>query len=356
MAPSPTVTSVSVVSGPISQRPPMRVAPSSWVPGWTTVSRPMVTSTSIHVVAGSTIGHARPLMGGDDAPVQLGGQLGQLHPVVDARHQRGVVDVLGPHDPAVLPDDGDHVGEVELLLGVVRPQPAQRRAQHLDVEGVHACVDLADGLLRRGGVGLLDDADDLAVLGAQDAAVARRVGQRRRQHRRGGGSELWAAIRSARVSASSSGTSPEVTTTMPAKSSGSAASPQATACPVPSCCSCTAMSIGAAKRHRRARRRRARCARGRGRPPRRGAAGAALATACSDVRQHAAAGQGVQHLRGVRAHPGAGSGRQDQDRGFAMRSVMWSPSPRTARVRRRRRFSVSFRGRSRQCSVARTRT
>ena len=54
-APSPTVTSVSVVSGPISQRPPMRVAPSSWVPGWMTVSRPMVTSTSIQVVAGSTI-------------------------------------------------------------------------------------------------------------------------------------------------------------------------------------------------------------------------------------------------------------------------------------------------------------
>ena len=38
-----------------------------------------------------------------------------------------------------------------------------------------------------GGVGLLDDADDLAVLRAQDAAVARRVGQRRRQHRRRGG-------------------------------------------------------------------------------------------------------------------------------------------------------------------------
>ena len=31
-----------------------RVPPSSWVPGWTTVSRPMVTSTSIQVVAGST--------------------------------------------------------------------------------------------------------------------------------------------------------------------------------------------------------------------------------------------------------------------------------------------------------------
>jgi hypothetical protein len=30
--------------------------------------------------------------------------------------------------------------------------------------------------------------------------------------------------------------------------------------------------------------------------------------------QHAAAGQGVQHFRGIRAHPGAGPGRQDEDR------------------------------------------
>ena len=43
-------------------------------------------------------GHAGALVGGHDAPVQLGGQIGQLHPVVDAGDQRGVVDVLGPHD------------------------------------------------------------------------------------------------------------------------------------------------------------------------------------------------------------------------------------------------------------------
>ncbi len=46
--------------------------------------------------------HAGPLVGGDDAPVEFGAQLGQLHPVVDAGDQRGVVDVLGPHDLAVL--------------------------------------------------------------------------------------------------------------------------------------------------------------------------------------------------------------------------------------------------------------
>src|SRR6478752_5602352 len=36
--------------------------------------------------------------------------------------------------------------------------------------------------------------------------------------------------------------------------------------------------------------------------------------------QHAAPGEGVQHLRGVRAHPGSGPGRQDEDRRFALRS------------------------------------
>src|SRR6185369_3453160 len=36
------------------------------------------------------------------------------------------------------------------------------------------------------------------------------------------------------------------------------------------------------------------------------------------MRQHAAARQRVQHLRGVRAHARTGAGRQDHDRGVAM--------------------------------------
>ena len=87
--------------------------------------------------------HAGALVRGDDAAVQLGAQLGQLHPVVDAGDQRGVVDVVGPHHVAVGADDRDHVGQVQLLLGVVGAQPAQRRAQRGDVEGVDAGVDLA---------------------------------------------------------------------------------------------------------------------------------------------------------------------------------------------------------------------
>ena len=36
------------------------------------------------------------------------------------------------------------------------------------------------------------------------------------------------------------------------------------------------------------------------------------------MRQHAAAGQRVQHLGGVRPHAGPRAGRQDQDRGLAV--------------------------------------
>ena len=127
-------------------------------------------------------GDAGPLVGGDDAAVEFAGQVRQLDPVVDAGHQGVVVDVLGVHGLAVGPHDRDDVGQVQLVLGVVRRQPAQRGAQRADVEGVDARVDLADGPLLRGGVGLLDDRDDLAVLRAQDPAVARRVRQRRGQH------------------------------------------------------------------------------------------------------------------------------------------------------------------------------
>ena len=52
---SPATVSISVVSGPTSQRAPIRVAPRRNVPGSTIVSRPISTPTSISVLAGSTI-------------------------------------------------------------------------------------------------------------------------------------------------------------------------------------------------------------------------------------------------------------------------------------------------------------
>ena len=159
---------------------------------------------------------------------------------------------------AVGADDRDHVGQVELLLRVVGPQPAQRRAQRRDVEGVHAGVDLANGLLRRRGVGLLDDADDLTVLGAQDAAVTGRIGQRRGQHGRGGrlgavrGDQVGqrVGVQQRDVARGHDDDAGEVV------GQGRRA-PQPTAWPVPSCSSCTAMSMGGPARRPARRPRRA---------------------------------------------------------------------------------------------------
>src|SRR6202012_3885998 len=84
------------------------------------------------------------LMGGHDAAVEFGAQLGQLHAVVDAGNQRAVVDVARVHGLAVAAQNGDDVGEIELLLSVVGAQPAQRGPQGADVEGVDPGVDLPD--------------------------------------------------------------------------------------------------------------------------------------------------------------------------------------------------------------------
>ena len=65
-------------------------------------------------------------MGRDDPTVEFGSHVGQLHTVIDAGDQGGIVDVLGVHTLAVRPHDRDGVGEVELVLGVVGRQPAQR--------------------------------------------------------------------------------------------------------------------------------------------------------------------------------------------------------------------------------------
>ncbi|CKR53161.1 Uncharacterised protein [Mycobacterium tuberculosis] len=128
-------------------------------------------------------GDAGQLVSGHHPPVEFGGQLGQLDAIVDAGHQRAVVDVAGMYGLAVGAQDGDDVGEVELLLGVVGAQPAQCGPQRGDVEGVDAGVDFADFPLRWCRVGLLHDRHDFVILGAQDAAVAEGIIQRRGQHR-----------------------------------------------------------------------------------------------------------------------------------------------------------------------------
>ena len=119
------------------------------------------------------------------------------------------------------------------------------------------------------------------------------------------------------MSASSSGTSPAVTTTVPAKSAGSAASPQRDGVAGAELLVLHGDVDGAAQRRRRAR----------------STAGMTcsrslpthdhevlrrdLGDRVQGVRQHAAAGQRVQHLGDVGLHPGARAGGQDDDGGFA---------------------------------------
>ena len=55
----------------------------------------------------------------DDAAIQFGTEIRQLHPVVDACDEHMVVDVLGVHRFPVGPDDGDGIGQIKLMLGVV---------------------------------------------------------------------------------------------------------------------------------------------------------------------------------------------------------------------------------------------
>ena len=55
LTPSPISASISVLWGPTVASRPIRVDPRSWVHGSITVSSPIVTATSMLVVAGATI-------------------------------------------------------------------------------------------------------------------------------------------------------------------------------------------------------------------------------------------------------------------------------------------------------------
>ena len=116
-----------------------------------------------------------------DPTVQLAAHRGQLSAVVDPL---GLPHVVGDkrRDPAARgARQGQHVGQVELPLVVVRAQLGQGVHEHLAVEGVDAGVDLVDGQLIRGGVAVLHDPGDRAVLGANDPPVPRGVGDPGRQ-------------------------------------------------------------------------------------------------------------------------------------------------------------------------------
>ena len=111
-----------------------------------------------------------------DAAAQLPLGQRQLPAVVDALHLLGVVDGEGVDAVAGVVEDGDDVGQVVLALGVVGRDPPQGRAEQVAPEAVDGGVDLLDGPLLRGGVGLLDHPGDQPVLVADQPAVAGGLG------------------------------------------------------------------------------------------------------------------------------------------------------------------------------------
>jgi hypothetical protein len=189
---------MSVVSGPTVQPAPTDVAPRRYELGSTTVSGPIATPTSISVDAtaadldqrrrgiddrhpGAPVGVVDPALG-DRA------DLGELDAVVDAERERRVAEDVRRDDAAPRAQDGQHVGQVELALCVVGLELLERLAQRVAVEGEDRAVDLAD--LELGGRRVarrlrLDDALDGSRLVAHHAAVAGRVVEQHRRHRRG---------------------------------------------------------------------------------------------------------------------------------------------------------------------------
>ena len=111
---------------------------------------------------------------GDDPPVELAAERGELGAVVGALGLPHVVDGEGGHGQAGVAGELDRVGQVVLALRVVVADPVDRVDQEAGVEGEDAGVDLPDLALLVTRVLLLDDREDLALAVADDPAVAGR--------------------------------------------------------------------------------------------------------------------------------------------------------------------------------------
>ena len=177
-----------MLSGPTVQRAPMRVRAAQDARG---LDRGVLADRDVHVDRGALRVHdrdARELVGAVDPPLGQAGHVREVDAVVDAEREVGIGQRAGLDGPAGGEQGRQDVGQVELALGVVLLEAAQRCEQRGAVEHVQAGVDLADrelGLGRVTGGLRLDDALDVAVGAAEHAAVAARVlelhrGQRRR--------------------------------------------------------------------------------------------------------------------------------------------------------------------------------
>lgn len=119
----------------------------------------------------------------ENVAIEDAGGRGHLHPVVDAGDLGGVHQPRAVHRVPALAREFQHIGQVQLVLGVGGGEAADHGAQHGRVENVDAGVDLGErGLLGRR-VGVFDDLEHVAVGVADDAAVAVRVLGLEGQHR-----------------------------------------------------------------------------------------------------------------------------------------------------------------------------
>ena len=150
------------------------------------MSWPIRTSTSITVVAGSTIVTPGEHVSLVDPPLGHGPDRRQPDPVVDAQ-LAGVVDLVREHAPLARAHDRQHVGQVQLALRVVAPHLVERREQRRALERIDAGADLPDPQLELGRVAgrlRLDHALDRAVRRPHHSPVATRIVEHRRGERR----------------------------------------------------------------------------------------------------------------------------------------------------------------------------
>ncbi len=106
----------------------------------------------------------------------------QLGAVVNTKDLFSVFQGNGRHPVTFSAQDGHHVGEVLLALGVVGGHPLDRVAEQVRLERVDPRVDLIDGALLRGGVRLFDDLHKVTGRVADDPAVATGIGDPGGQH------------------------------------------------------------------------------------------------------------------------------------------------------------------------------